>query len=314
MFSSIHSPNLWGGLHHILTHIAITLLAVGIAFALPDAARYILYQWWPMVRDDSQMLLFTEIGFAGVLVLLFNMTKLTWHYRAKARMSMIASLVHVRDGSDWRSRLPGRDLIRLVPWKRDVTIMAITGYGTFAAEDASLRRVLHECYEVRVMLMNPYSEAAAGYANVHADPSAALAEFRRETEESIACLRRLQAQGKQVALKLYDDAPFWKLVFTGEHAWVRCCHNGRNFEKNPEYVFALQADKPNRGFFPAFYTYFLNKWNDLRHPDYNFESDELIYRGQDGAELRRVPYPLPDAGDGFPARAPATAAGLATPA
>lgn len=291
MFRKMPADHLSDSLRHVFAHIVITLLAVGIAFALPDLARYILYSWWPMVRDDSQMLLLTEIGFAGLLVLLFNLARLTWHYRSRARMSAIASLVHVREASDWLSRLPGRDLIRAVPWKRDVAILSITGYGTFAADDAPLNHALRECYEIRVMLMNPYSAAAAGYVNAHADPAGALERFRRELESSIACLKRLRAEGKKVELKLHDDSPFWKLVFTGEHVWVRCCHDGRSFEQNPEYVFELQAGKPNRGFFPAFYTYFLNQWNDPQHPEYNLDTDELIIRGSDGREIHRAPYP-----------------------
>jgi hypothetical protein len=293
VFAKLPSDHLWVSLRHVLAHAAITLLAVGIAFALPDLARYILYSWWPMVQDDSQMLLLTEIGFAGLLVLLFNLAKLTWHYRSRAHMSRVASLVHVRDSGDWLSRLLGRDLIRAVPWKRDVAILSITGHGTFAASDAPLNHVLRECYEIRVMLLNPYSTAAAAYVGAHADPAAALDRFRSELQASIACLKRLRAEGKQVDLKLHDDAPFWKLVFTGEHAWVRCCHDGRSFEQNPEYVFELQAGKPHHGFFPAFYTYFLNQWNDPQHPECNLDSDELIYRGDDGREIRREPFPPP---------------------
>ena len=32
-------------LRHVMTHGVITLLAVAIAFATPNAARYILYGW-----------------------------------------------------------------------------------------------------------------------------------------------------------------------------------------------------------------------------------------------------------------------------
>ncbi|MBI2306351.1 MAG: hypothetical protein HYU78_03530 [Rhodocyclales bacterium] len=294
--------HLWLSLRHIAGHVAITLLAVGIAFALPQFAEYILYQWWPLVRDDSQMLLLTEIGFAAALVLLLNFVSLTWHYRRKAAMSSVASLVHVHEPNRWISRRRKQDLLRRLPWKRDVTIMAVTGYGTFSAADADLRHILQECYEVRVMLMNPYSAGARNYVAAHPDPDTALAGFRRELAASIAYLRALHAAGRKVALKLYDEAPFWKLVFTGEHAWVRCCHDCRDFGKYPEYVFALQTDKPARGFFPAFYTYFLNQWQNPQHPDYNFDSDELVYRDGGGQEFRREPYPLPaDAADGDPA-------------
>lgn len=288
-----HPPthHFWLSVRHIAGHVVITLLAVGIAFALPQFAEYILYSWWPLVRDDSQMLLLTEIAFAAVLVVLFNVVSLGWHYRHRARMTHVASLIHAHEQNGWFSRRQKQHLLRRLPWKRDVTIMAVTGYGTFSGPDADLGHILQDCYEVRVMLMNPNCAGARSYVNSHPDPEGTLAGFRRELAASIDFLRTLHAAGRNVALKLYDDAPFWKLVFTGEHAWVRCCHDCRDFGKYPEYVFALQTDKPARGFFPAFYTYFLNQWNDPQHPDYSFETGELIYRDSDGVESRRVPYP-----------------------
>lgn len=286
--------NFWNGLGHIAGHAGITLLAVAIAFSLPHGASYILYNWWPKVQEDSHTLLTTEIGFAAVLVLLLNLLKLTWDYRKRARMSAIASLVYARENNDWFSRWTKEQRLRRLPWKRDLTIMAVTGYGTFAAADSALLDILQECYEIRVLLLDPDGAGAAAYAAAHADPAATRADLRREVQASIACLRRLQAAGKKVSLKFYEEAPFWKLVFTGEYAWVRCCHNSRDAGKYPEYVFALQPAKPSRGFFPAFYTYFLNRWNDAGHPEYAFDSDELVYRDGQGAELRRRPYPAAD--------------------
>lgn len=280
--------SLWS---NIATHVGITLLAVGIAFSLPQAASYILFHWWPKVRDDSQLLLYSEIALATVLVVLLNLVKLAWHYRQRARMSAIASLVHAHEEDHWLSRWVKDDRLRGLPWKRDLTILAVTGYGTFAASDSALKSILNECYELRVMLMNPYGPGAQAYADLHADPAAILADLRREAHASIDCLRRLSGAGKKVALKFYDDPPFWKLVFTGEHAWVRCVAGSRDQGKFPEYVFALQAERPTRGFFPAFYTHFLTQWNDTGHPDYAFDTDELVYRDADGASVRRVTFP-----------------------
>ncbi|MBA3903927.1 MAG: hypothetical protein C0522_09700 [Rhodocyclaceae bacterium] len=288
---ALHTPDAWNALRHLLVHTLVTLLAVGFAFTLPELARYILYQWWPAVQDDSQLLLLTEIVFAGVLVLLFNALTLTLEYRRKARINTLAALVHAREHRGWLSRLAGRSLVRDVPWKRDVMVMAVTGYDTFTAQDAELRRLLEACYEIRVMLMNPYSDGARSHAASRGNPEETLADYRNELETSIDFLARLHASGKKVSLKLYSEAPFWKLVFTGEHAWVRYCHDNHGAQVFPEYVFALQPDKPMRGFFPAFYTYFLNQWNDQRHPEYNFESNELIYRNKGGQEIRREPFP-----------------------
>src|SRR5512142_2217782 len=83
----------WSSLSKVATHASITLLALGLAFSLPHAASYILFNWWPRVRDDAQMMVATEIAFAGILVLALNFAKLAWHYRKAAHAGTVASLV-----------------------------------------------------------------------------------------------------------------------------------------------------------------------------------------------------------------------------
>jgi hypothetical protein len=294
---TLPTHSVWNTLRHLLVHSLVTLLAVGLAFTLPKAARFILYKWWPAVQDDSQLLLLTEIVFAGALVLLFNVLTLTLEYRRKARFSTLASLVHARENTGWFSRLLRRNPVSTLPWKRDVMIMAVTGYDTFTAQGSELRRVLEDCYEIRVMLMHPYGEGARAHAaSCGGNLAEKLADFGKELEASIDFLARLHAGGKKVSLRFYSDAPFWKLVFAGEHAWVRYCHDNPGTQNFSEYVFALQPDKPARGFFPAFYTYFLNQWNDPRYPEYHFESGELVYHSPEGLERDRElfpPQPLP---------------------
>lgn len=290
---SSNSPLLdfWHSMRHLASHAAITLVAVAIAFSLPKAASYILYNWWPRMMQDTQLLLYVEIGFAASLVLLLNLIKLSWGYRSRARMTSIASLVYARESDDWLSRWVRDNHLKHHSWKRDLAIKAVTGYGTFAANDSSLGHIIRDCYELRVMLLNPFGRGAEDFAASHADPQATLAEMRREVAASIAALRDLHGPGKNISLKFYDESPFWKLVFIGDHVWMRCCHCTRDRAKFPEYVFALQPQKPNRGFFPAFYTHFLNLWNNPCHPEYAFDSDELVYRDAQGSKLRCMPFP-----------------------
>lgn len=297
----------WQSLRHLATHAGITLLAVAIAFSLPQVASYILFTWWPRMLEDSRSLLYTEIAFAAVLIVFLNLLKLAWDYLQRARMSHIASLVYAKENDDWLSRWVKDKQLRAQPWKRDLTIMAVTGYGTFAAADSALREVLPDCYEIRVLLIDPYGAGAARYAAGHDDAEATLAEMRREWQASVASLKRLRGPGKNITLKLYEHPPFWKLVFTGEQVWVRCCHASRDAGKFPEYVFALQASKPNRGFFPAFYTYFLNQWQDPRLPEYDFEHDELLFHDSKGGKPRRMPFPGADDKAGTATTEPALA-------
>ena len=65
-------------LRHVMPHGVITLLAVAIAFATPDAARFILYVWWPRVELDANQLLATEIVLASTLMVLFHLCKRAW--------------------------------------------------------------------------------------------------------------------------------------------------------------------------------------------------------------------------------------------
>src|SRR6266850_4684679 len=146
----VHS--LWTGLRQIFTHGLVTLLAVVVAFSLPQAARYILYEWWPKVESDPNLLLASEIGLASVLALLFNFAKIAWDQRRKVATAKLASLVHARNANAGRlSRWRERALLKQLPVARDAFILSVTGYDTFVDERSLLRVVLEKAYEMRVM-------------------------------------------------------------------------------------------------------------------------------------------------------------------
>jgi len=285
IFSFIHT------VRHIVGHAAVTLLAVGIAFSLPLAAKYILYNWWPKVEGDSHLLMITEICLAALLVLLFNLLRIAWAGRRVLRMNRIASLVHVREANNWFSRWASRDLRNKIRGTRDVSVMSVTGYDTFVSERRSPHHFIDDSYELRVMLMNPYGAGARRRVQSLGDMASMLETYRLETEATIERLTSLAASGKKVTLKFYEDPPFWNLIITGEYVWVQYCHDGQELKTQPEYVFALRKDKPAQGMFSPFYVHFLNQWDDPRHPEYDFDSEELIFRNDKGNEVERAPYP-----------------------
>ncbi|HBU29492.1 MAG: hypothetical protein A2X71_09940 [Thiobacillus sp. GWE1_62_9] len=288
-FSFVHT------LRHIFSHIGVTLLAVGVAFSLPMLAQFILFTWWPMVEDDSQLLLINEIIFAAVLVLLFNLFLGARQGRLSHRMNRLVSLVHVREESSWLSRWSDRKLLDRITGTRDVSVMSVTGYDTFVSQRRKLKNVIDHSYELQVMLMNPYGTGALRRLQSLGDPAPLLETYCQETAASIERLAALAAAGKQVTLKFYEDPPFWNLIVTGEYVWVQYCHDGHELKNQPEYVFALLRDKPTQGLFSAFYVHFLNHWSDPRHPEYDFASRQLIYRNDKGNEVKRRPFPPPQA-------------------
>jgi hypothetical protein len=296
----LHLHSIFHTLRHIIGHAGVTLLAVGIAVSLPMIAQYILFSWWPMVAEDSQMLLVNEIAFAAVLVLLFNLILSAREGRISHRMNRLISLVHVREEGSRVSRRADRNLLERIAGTRDVSVMSVTGFDTFVSEKRSLRRVIDESYELRVLLMNPYGPGALRRVQSLGDPGTLLETYRRETEATIARLESLAAAGKKVTLKFYDDQPFWNLIVTGEYVWVQYCHDGHELKAQPEYVFALSRNNPAQGLFSAFYVHFLNHWTDQYHPEYDFATRELIYRNDKGNEVKRVPFlpqPEPERGE-----------------
>lgn len=277
-----HFPGLVHALRHVVSHAAVTVLAIGVAFSLPRLAEYILYTWWPTVQGNSRLLTITEVGFAAVLVMTLNLILVVMEGRRSVRMSRIASLVHVHESDgNWLARWDYRRLRDRIVGTRDVSVMSITGYDTFVSERRNLHRFVDESYELRVMLLNPYCESAERRV-MSIGQSASVDRYIRETEATIARLAKLAEGGKKVTLKFYDDAPFWNLIVTGEYVWVQYCHDGHELKTQPEFVFALRKDKPAQGLFSPFYVHFLNQWNDPRHPEFDFATRRLKY--SDGTE------------------------------
>src|SRR5258705_13480734 len=121
-----------------------------------------------------------------------------------------------------------------------------------------------------------------------------------EIEAVIAYLSRLRKFGKKVTFKFYDEEPFWKLIVLGDYVWVQHCHSGFAVKEQPEFVFALQHREPRHGLFVPFYMVFLNQWNESRHPEYDFDTNELVYRDPSGKETGRDVLSAPSDGTAMP--------------
>jgi len=276
-------------MQQVIFHALVSVLAVAIAFSLPAAATFVLYEWWPRVSASSKLLLVTELSLAAALVLLFNALHLAWEGLRVMRLHGVAALVHVRrDGGPASPRAERKSALAA----RDALILSVTGFHTFADEGAPFRDLVDHCFEARVLLLNPFSEGARSRIRSLPDPIEAEALYRQEIGASIAHLKALHESGRRVRLKLYDRAPFWSIVVAGERAWVRYCHDGYPLRTQPDYVFALRPDEPTQGLFPPFCMYTLNQWNDPAHAEYDFATGELVRRTPEGEETGREAFPL----------------------
>jgi hypothetical protein len=307
MRDSIRTQGLLHSLQQILSHGVITLLAVAIAFSLPQAAKYILFEWWPVAERDPNLLLATEIGMASVLVLLFNFVKIVWGNRQRVAMAKLTALAYARnERHDWLSRRRERALVKRLSAARDAYILTLTGHDTFVDEGSPLRTALKAAYEIRVMLVNPVGAGLRRRIDT-LPPEVTLLSFHKEIEASIAYLAELRKAGKKITLKFYEHEPFWKVIVFGDHVWVQHCHSGYEVKHQPEYVFSLQHRNPREGLYVPFYMHFLDQWSQPGHPEYDFDTNELVYRDDAGNECRRAALGVPINSTYAPA-APATQA------
>ena len=272
-----------------VVHFGFTVLALGIAFSLPAAAQFILYQWWPRVMADADLLLITEICLAALLVLFFTAAKNSIEQRASLGWARVASLVYVRSHASWLSRWRERALIRQVPATRDAYVLSVTGRDIFS-EHSRFRAALQSAGEIRVLLLNPNGPAAQQRVDTLLDEACNPAQLREEIRLSIDYLKSLRQLGQKVSLKFYDQPPFWKLVILGEHVWVQYFHGKDGSDDLPEYVFALSHKDPRRGLFMPFYMHFLEQWGEQQHPSLDFDTGELVYRDAAGSETRRKQF------------------------
>ena len=145
--------------------------------------------------------------------------------------------------------------------------------------------VLMTCMGAHILLVNPYGQEATTRIDAILHPHFTLEKFRKEVRESIALLKRLKATGKAVKLKLYSDPPLVKLTILGDYFWLKHYHTDLDVQTMPEYMF--QHNRNDHGLYNLFYQYFMQRWGNPEIPEYDFDTDELVYRGHNGTEVMR---------------------------
>jgi hypothetical protein len=277
-------------------HIVILILSAGIALSLPLVARSFL-AYWGRVEKEKISLLSLEIGVAVFLIVFFNYIRRSLQDRALAKMAIGAGLV-----SFFPKRGPGaQSRIRKLKEKhgtgRTLLVIGSSGHGTFVDQVGNLSTVLEKCLGAKILLVNPYSQEGIKRIQAIGDPDLTLENYRAEVRQSIALLKRLKAIGKVVRLKLYSDPPLIKLVILGDYLWLQHYHTDLDIQSMPEYV--IQHTLKGHGLYTLCYQYFVQRWENTRIPEYDLDTDELVYRKSTGIEIKRVRFAPEEASEGF---------------
>lgn len=176
-------------------------------------------------------------------------------------------------------------------------IIGSTGYRTFVHPHGDLHAVLENCLEAKIMLLNPYSDAARARAKAILGSDVTLESFQEQVGKCVGFLKQLRAAQKSIQLKLYSDPPHLKLAILGDHIWLQHYHPSRDVHVMPECVFEHTRD--DHGLYTMFYQYFIKRWESPEIPEYDLETDELIYRGSNGNIARRERFSLETEAPGF---------------
>ncbi len=272
-------------------HVVVVALSAGIGLSLPFIVTFIannFFLYWSLLENERRFLVSVEIGLAVLLILFFNYIGRSWRDRRSAKMARGAGIVHF---FPTRGPLAQRRIKRLKEaqgFVRDVLVISSTGYRTFVDPKGDLHKVLQNCREAKIMLLNPHGGGARTRANSILDPNVTPENFNEQIKKSIEFLKGLKAIQKNVKLKLYENSPFLKLVILGDYIWMKHYHPGLDVHSLPEFVF--EHNQTPGSLYAPLYQYFLARWGDLHIPEYDFETDDLVYRDEAGNERLREKF------------------------
>ena len=265
-------------------HIIVLCLSAGIAISLPMVATNFL-EYWTKVGKEKVSLVTLEIGVAVLLIILMNYIRRSWKDRKLAKMAIDAGFVSFFPHRARRAEDGIRKLRETQGRGRTVMIIGSSGYDTLRDQVGDLSTVLDKCMGANIMLVNPLSQGASARIRAIADPMMSIEKYRTGVKQSIELLKRLKAVGKSVKLKLYSDPPLLKLVILGDYLWMQHYHTDLDIQEMPEYV--LRHNANDHGLYTVCYQYFVQRWERTEIPEYDLDTDELVYRDQNSREVRR---------------------------
>ncbi len=269
--------------------MVIVAMCAGIALLLPvGAARFLSF--WSHVEQDKVSLIAVEMTAVVLLMTGINFVHRSFRDRALADAARGAGLVSFfpRPAPEAQRRI-----MRVKEEQgagRTVMVIGSSGSGSLMDQVGDLSSVLDGCLEAKIFLVNPFAQDTQTRMEAFGRPADAFPAFREEVRQSIAVLKRLKAMGKVVKLKLYSDPPLVKLVILGEYLWLQHGPADPAVQHMPEYV--LRRSRKEQGLYTFYAQYFLQRWENADFPEYDLETDELLYRSRTGQEIRREPVEI----------------------
>ncbi|MGH7180933.1 MAG: hypothetical protein ACREJN_03030 [Nitrospiraceae bacterium] len=271
----------------VLYHIALLILSAWIAISLPWMAETFLAHR-SRLQDQTEFIVACEIAITFLLLVLLDYLWKSVSDRKVARMAKAAGLALFFSKKDYVTQKTIARLKHRHGVGRNVMIIGSTGSKTFVDPEGDLHDVLKDCLEARILLLNPYSEEARIRATTLQPSAEVIGDWNEQVRRAVQFLKSLKLAQKNIKLKLYHDYPHVKLVILGDHIWVQHYHPTQDIQTMPEYVFS--HTQQDHGLYALFYQHFVKRWESQEIPEYDLETDELVYHSARGSEQRREPF------------------------
>ncbi len=276
---------------HIVYHIAVVVMSAAVALSLPFTVRFVAEKFlgfWGLIENEKIFLVSIEIASAVFLILLLNALVKGLKSRKLLKVTEEAGLHSMGRNGRRIDRTRLKKLKEKNGFGRNIMLIGSTGHTTFVEPAGDLHQVLQKCREAKIMLLDPLGEGAASRARSIQSPDINAENFRRQIVRSIEFLKELKGSQKDIRLKLYRDMPFLKLAILGDYVFLRHYHPGVDVQQMPEYV--LRHSRSPGCLYNPFYQHFLDRWHNVETPEYDLETDELVYRDKSGNEMRREKF------------------------
>lgn len=291
MLKKVFSDDSMKSAGRILFHVAVIAASGAIALSLPAIVSFVAQNflvYWSFIGNEKVFLVSVEIALAIFLILFTHYIRGNWRNRKISRMARRAGFVQETPTRTFLARRRIRQWKEKQGFGREVLFIGSTGWRTFVDPRGEFHPVLQNCRKARIMLLDPYGEGAKTRARSILVPDITPESFGEQIWKSIDFLKGLKAIQKDIRLKLYPDPPLFKLAILGDYLLFQHYHTDLDLQTMPEFVF--QHDQNPASLYIPFYQYFLARWNYPDIPEYDLETDELIYRDAAGNEVRREKF------------------------
>jgi hypothetical protein len=276
-------------LGQIFYHFLILIVSAGLALSIPTVVGFLARGYlrsWAMIENEKVFLVVVEIAIAAALILFLHDLRRGWKERRLSQTARAAGLFLMNPAKGLIARWNAARMKREQGRAREIMIIGSTGFQTFVNPGGDLHEAVTNCREARIMLLDPRGEGARARALSLPAPEITPERFREQIRASIDFLKGLRSLQKKVRLKLYPETPLLKLAILGDFLWVRHYHPGLDVRALPEFLFR-HSPQPG-GFYDFLHQYFVSRWQDPRIPEYDLETDELVYQTDAGGVRRET--------------------------